>query len=112
MGMRAHLVVVLCDLMLEHRALLLQMESCGLKLLLPLPQLVHMLVGRDLCVHRSPTPINRMRGSPVPPIRGAVVGTHDKPFGDHLVVRVIDDVRHETFTRGVVAPLTRDKIGD
>jgi hypothetical protein len=40
-GTRAHFVMVLCDLVLEHHVLLLQMESCGLKLLLPLPQLVH-----------------------------------------------------------------------
>jgi hypothetical protein len=74
------------------------MELRGLKLILPLPQLVHTLTGWDLCVHRSPAPISRVRGSPIPPMTGAVVGTHDVPFGGHLAVRVIDDVCHETFT--------------
>jgi hypothetical protein len=64
---RTHLIMVLCDLMFEHRTLLLQMESCGFELLLPLPQLVHTRVGRDLCVRHSPVPIGRMRGSLIPP---------------------------------------------
>jgi hypothetical protein len=38
-------------------------------------------------------------------MRGAVVGTRDMPFRGHLAVRVINDVRHETFTRGVIALL-------
>jgi hypothetical protein len=65
--MHVHLVTVLRNLMLEHRALLLQMESRGFELLLPLPWLVHTRVGRDFCVRHSPAPIGRMRESPVPP---------------------------------------------
>jgi hypothetical protein len=36
------------------------------------------------------------RGVPFP-MRGAIVGTRDMPFGGHLAVRVINDVCHETF---------------
>jgi hypothetical protein len=35
-GLSTHLIMVLCDLMLERRALLLQMESCGFELSLSL----------------------------------------------------------------------------
>jgi hypothetical protein len=56
MGMSAHLIMVLCDLMLERRTLLL--------LLL---QLVPTQVGQDFHVHCSPVPIDRVRGSPIPP---------------------------------------------
>jgi hypothetical protein len=66
-GTHAHLNVVLHDLVLEGHVLLLRMESRSLKLLLPLPQLVHTLAGWDLCVRHSPAPISRVRGSPVPP---------------------------------------------
>jgi hypothetical protein len=59
---------------------------------------------RDLCVRCSPAPISRVWGSLVPPVRGVVVGSCDVPFEGRLVVRVVDDVRHETFARGVVAP--------
>jgi hypothetical protein len=62
-----HLVMVLCDLMLEHLTLLLQMESHGFELSLSLPQLVHAQVGQDIYIHHSSTPIGKMRGTPVPP---------------------------------------------
>jgi hypothetical protein len=62
-----HLVMVLCDLVLEHLTLLLQMESLDFELSLSLPQLVHAHVGRDMYIRHSSTPIGRMRGSPVPP---------------------------------------------
>jgi hypothetical protein len=78
-GTHAHIIMVLCNLMVKHRVLLLQMESCGFELLLLLPQLVHTRVGQDLCVRRSPTPIGRIRGSPIPPMRGAIVGTLKGP---------------------------------
>jgi hypothetical protein len=88
------------------------MESRGFELLLPLLQLVHTSVGRDFCVRRSPAPIDRMRGSPIPPMWGTIIGTHDMSFGGHLTVRVVNDLRHEAFVRGVVAPLARGKIRD
>jgi hypothetical protein len=61
-GTRAHLVTVLCDLMLEHRMLLLQMESYSFKPLLLLPELVHTRVGRDVYVRHSPVPIGSCGG--------------------------------------------------
>jgi hypothetical protein len=51
-------------------------------------------------------------GSPVHPMRGTIVGTHDVSLGGHLMVRVINDVYHEAFTPGVVAPLARGEIRD
>jgi hypothetical protein len=60
-----HLVMVLCDLVLERRTLLLQMESRGFKLSLSLPPLVHTWVGWGFCIRRSSAPIDRMRGSPM-----------------------------------------------
>jgi hypothetical protein len=45
-------------------------------------------------------------------MRGTVVGTHDVPFEGHLMAGVIDDLHHETFVRGVVAPLARGGIRD
>jgi hypothetical protein len=97
-GMHAHLITVLCNLMLECWSLLLQMESRGFELLLSLPQLVHMWVGRDFRIRRSPMTVSRMRGSPVPPVRGAVVGTRDVSLEGHLTARVVNDVHHEAFT--------------
>jgi hypothetical protein len=111
-GPSAHLVMVLGDLMLERHALLLQMESRGFELPLSLPQLAHMRVGRDLRIRRSPMPISRMWGSPVSPMRGTIVGTRTASLGGCLSVRVVSDLRHETITRGVVAPLARGRIGD
>jgi hypothetical protein len=43
---------------------------------------------------------------------GTIIGTHDMSFGGHLTVRVVNDLRHEAFVRGVVAPLARGKIRD
>jgi hypothetical protein len=88
------------------------MESYSLELLLPLPQLVHMRVGRDLYVCRSPTPISRMQGGLISLVRGDVVSTRDMPLEGHLVVRVVDDVCHEAVARGVVAPLTGHRVRD
>jgi hypothetical protein len=53
-GTRTHLVVVLCNLVLERRVLLLQIESRGFELSLPLPQLVHVWVGQGFCVIEPP----------------------------------------------------------
>jgi hypothetical protein len=99
-GTRAHLVMVLCDLMLKRRALFLQMESCCFELSLLLPQLVYTWVGQDFCVCHSSTPIGRMQGSPVPPMRGAVIGIRNVSFKGRFTVRVINDLRHEAFARG------------
>jgi hypothetical protein len=51
--MRMHLIMVLCDLVLEHFTLLFQMESHGFELSLSLPQLVHVQVGRDIYIRHS-----------------------------------------------------------
>jgi hypothetical protein len=66
-SLSAHLIMVLRDLVLERRALLLQIEPRSFELSLSLPQLVHTWVGWDLCVRRSPMPIDRVRGSPAAP---------------------------------------------
>jgi hypothetical protein len=89
------------------------MESYSLEVLLSLLQLVHTRVGRDLYVCLSPMPISRMRGEGlVSPVRGDAVSTRDVPLGGHLAVRVVDDVCHEAFTRGVVASLTGHRVRD
>jgi hypothetical protein len=36
--------------------------------------------GWDFCIRHSPTPIGRTWGSPVPPMMGTVIGTHDVSF--------------------------------
>jgi hypothetical protein len=52
---------------LEHRALLLQMESCGLELLLLLPQLVHTLAGGNSASTIAPCPAAGCGGVSFPP---------------------------------------------
>jgi hypothetical protein len=104
-GMSTHVIMVLCNLMLKCRALLLQMESRGFELSLSLLQLVHTRVGWDFHVRRSPVPIDRMWESPVPPMRGAIVGIYDVPFRGRLLASVVNNLHHETFAQGVVAPL-------
>jgi hypothetical protein len=45
-------------------------------------------------------------------MKGVVVDTCDVSFEGCLSVRVVDDIRHEAFARGVVTPLIGGKIGD
>jgi hypothetical protein len=111
-GPSVHLVMVLCNLILEHRTLLLQIESRGFELPLLLLQLAHTRVGRDLHVYHSPMPIGRMWGSLVFPLRGTIVGTNTASLRGCLSMRVISDLRHEIFTRGVVAPVAGGRIRD
>jgi hypothetical protein len=96
-GLSAHLILVLCDLMLECRTLLLQMMSCGFEPSLSLSQPVHMWVGRDLRVRHSPMPIGRMWGSPILPMRGIIVSACVTSLGGRLSVSVIDNLRHDVF---------------
>jgi hypothetical protein len=111
-GLSAHLVMVLGDLMLECHVLLLQMESHGIELPLSLPQLVHTRVARDLRVCRNLVPIGKMWVGPISPMRGIIVGTRTTSLGGHLSTRVVSNLCHEAFARGVVTPLARGRIRD